>query len=930
MASIDELKQRIDLHDLADRLGMKRGRGGDRALYHSPQHEDKSPSLSIFVNHPKHGTGWRDHSADTGGSCVDLVMYARGGSVADAVRYLHDAYGIPTTAPAAAGERREKSMIDYIADKCLAEREGARAYLSSRGISAAAIDAAIAARSLGFNTWTSSKVAAGEVGHAGPAAAFVVRSPHDGRVVAVDMRYLDPAINGGVKTQTQGDKAGFGWTADPRRLAKAKRVYVVESAINALSIDSCALPGAAALALRGLANVGDIDFTFLRGRQVVICLDNDEPFGDGHPRAGHRPGPEAAWGLYERLTSLNISAVLVDQAEWLADLGDGEAKAKPINDVNDYLQVRGADQLGRALDQLEPWLIAGLAGDATRRGRPRIFLPSHDFAQYWRFRVRPDFTSYITKMDRNEESGVETPVMTDLCGFRIAGISRVSVASATATMTGDDDQAPTVYFAVSVQAPRHGPQLIRRVMLDDQLHNVDQWGKFGPIWAPAPFKRMVNILERGADLGARQAANFVGLAWRDGRLIVNEGPDCYFTEADKQCPYHNLTFPSGPIGDARRVITAYQATFKQNAATIPLVWALGGHLKALLGFWPHMTVQANKGAGKSTLIKRLERSLAFTMFSGQSLQTEFRLLTSISHTSHPVGWEELSARRQDVIDKAVGLLQENYQYTVTRRGTDMTEYLLCAPVMLAGEDVPVRSLLGKLVRTTLTGKRGPLLPDDLPRFPVRQWLEFLAGLDKRSVLDQYGKLRDKALANCRASGEDDGAKRMAGNYAALALAWRLLCEFAGMDPTEGDFPRDLVAEMNTHVAETSADREPWVWIMETAMSEMDCGNYKHPFTFDTVDGEFCLLINTGHVMDHLAHTSALRDKWNGLPVKSDRVFKAQLKHAGVVVGDKEVERRVYTRRVRYLTPISVDRLASYGLHVSIREDLASDAMQGAA
>ncbi len=525
---------------------------------------------------------------------------------------------------------------------------------------------------------------------------------------------------------------------------------------------------------------------------------------------------------------------------------------------------------------------------------------------------------------------METPVTTDLCGFRIAGISRVSVASATATMTGDDDQAPTVYFAVSVQAPRHGPQLIRRVMLDDQLHNVDQWGKFGPIWAPAPFKRMVNILERGADLGARQAANFVGLAWRDGRLIVNEGPDCYFTEADKQCPYHNLTFPSGPIGDARRVITAYQATFKQNAATIPLVWALGGHLKALLGFWPHMTVQANKGAGKSTLIKRLERSLAFTMFSGQSLQTEFRLLTSISHTSHPVGWEELSARRQDVIDKAVGLLQENYQYTVTRRGTDMTEYLLCAPVMLAGEDVPVRSLLGKLVRTTLTGKRGPLLPDDLPRFPVRQWLEFLAGLDKRSVLDQYGKLRDKALANCRASGEDDGAKRMAGNYAALALAWRLLCEFAGMDPTEGDFPRDLVAEMNTHVAETSADREPWVWIMETAMSEMDCGNYKHPFTFDTVDGEFCLLINTGHVMDHLAHTSALRDKWNGLPVKSDRVFKAQLKHAGVVVGDKEVERRVYTRRVRYLTPISVDRLASYGLHVSIREDLASDAMQGAA
>ncbi|WP_153075757.1 toprim domain-containing protein [Paraburkholderia bonniea] len=924
MASIDELKQRIDLHDLAERLGLKRGRGGDKALYHSPQHEDKSPSLSIFQNHPKHGTGWRDHSADAGGSCIDLVMYARGGSVADASRFLHEAYGIPFERPAKATERREKSTIEFIAERCLAERVRVRDYLAGRGIADAAMDAAIHAKTLGFNDWTSSRVASGDVGHAGPAAAFIVRMPGSGQIVAVDMRYVDPALNGGVKTQTQGGKSGYGWSADPRRLDQARRVVIVESAINALSVDSCAIPGTAAFALRGLANVDHVDFTFLRGKQVVICLDNDEPFADGHPRAGHRPGPEAAWALYERLTGLNISAVLVDQREWLADLADGETVARPINDVNDYLQLRGARELQRALDQYEPWLIAGMAGDDSRKGKPRIFLPAHDFAQYWKFRTRPDFTSHITKMDRNEESGVDTPVLADLCGFRIASISRVSVASATSTMTGDADQAPTVYFAVSVQAPRHGPTLLRRVMMDDQLHNTDQWAKFGPIWARSPFLRMVNILERGADLGARHAANFVGLAWRDGRLIVNEGPDCYFTEAEKQCPYHNLSFPSGPVSDARRVIGAYQETFKQSAATIPLVWALGGHLKALLGFWPHITVQADKGAGKSTLIKRLERTLAFTMFSGQSLQTEFRLLTSISHTSHPVGWEELSARRQDVIDKAVGLLQENYQYTVTRRGTDMTEYLLCAPVMLAGEDVPVKSLLGKLVRTSLTGKRGPLLPDDLPRFPLRQWLEFLAGLNKRDVLDQYRAIRERCLANCRASSGDDGALRMAGNYSALALAWLYLCEFAGMDHTEGNFARDLTAEMNGHIAETSADREPWVWIMETVLSEIDGGNYKHPYTFDTIAGEFCILLRTGHVMDHIAHTSALRDKWNGLPVKSDRVFKRQLHSAGVVQGEKEVERRIYTRRVPYLTPISLNRLHAFGLHVSVRDDLATD------
>ena len=93
------------------------------------------------------------------------------------------------------------------------------------------------------------------------------------------------------------------------------------------------------------------------------------------------------------------------------------------------------------------------------------------------------------------------------------------------------------------------------------------------------------------------------------------------------------------------------------------------------------------------------------------------LRASISATTHPVGWEEISARKQQVIDAAVALLQESYQYTVTRRGSEMTEYMLCAPVLMAGEDVPVVSLTGKIVRASLRVK-GELIPDDLPRFPV--------------------------------------------------------------------------------------------------------------------------------------------------------------------------------------------------------------------
>ncbi|WP_367619702.1 tyrosine-type recombinase/integrase [Caballeronia sp. SEWSISQ10-4 2] len=107
-------------------------------------------------------------------------------------------------------------------------------------------------------------------------------------VVAVDMRFIDPAVNGDVKTQTQGEKDGHGWTADPRKLARAQRVILVESSINALSIDTCDMPGTAAVSIRGIGNAENIDFSFLIGKQVVICMDNDAPFPEGHHRAGLR------------------------------------------------------------------------------------------------------------------------------------------------------------------------------------------------------------------------------------------------------------------------------------------------------------------------------------------------------------------------------------------------------------------------------------------------------------------------------------------------------------------------------------------------------------------------------------------------------------------------------------------------------------------
>jgi hypothetical protein len=822
------------------------------------------------------------------------------------------------TGPGSGAADEGVSAAEAVAREALEHAGPAVEWLVAQGIDGQAAERAAKNGMLGFLDRRSAKTPEGVSGHGGPALAFVARTLNPGHVQAVDLAYLDPALNGGVAAAVHGVSAGAGWCADIKRLRGARSVYVVLDPVEALAVESAGLAYTSAWAVRDLGLIGALPLEWLRGKQVAICLPNDAPAPEGHPEAGFRPGLRAAWALHERLTALDVSALLVDQAEW-------EEARGPL----DILKAGGAGELKIALWRMEPWLIPGMPGhrgdEKQRVGRSRLFLPYHHDMKYWRYRVKPDFTSYVNKVEENkDDDGDVRPTLDigDLCGFRIASISRVTITSATATMTGDDDAQPRTLFAVSVQTTRHGAALQRKVVEDEKLHNIDTWKKFGPVWNQSAFLRMVNILENAAHIGAREAANFVGLCFKSGGLVVNEGPDCYFTSPEQQCPYHNMTFPSGSRSDARRVIEAYQSTFGRNAALIPLVWGLGGHLKVLLGFWPHLQVQADKGAGKSTLIKRLERSIAFTMFSGQSLQTEFRLLTSISHTSHPVGWEELSARRQDVIDKAVALLQENYQYTVNRRGSDMTEFLLSAPVMLAGEDVPVRSLIGKLVRTELKVK-GPLMADDLPRFPVRQWLEFLTGFSAGQVRELYGTFRQQCLEASRASGQDDGATRMAGNYAAILTAWRLLAEFAGVGINEGNVLADLKAQMNAHIAETSADREPWVWIMEVLLAELSTREFKAPHAWEFDPGEAeqgssepgFLLVRTSDVMHHLASKPALREVWNGLPVKSDRVFKKQATQAGVTVGEG-CERTIHGRRVSHMTRFSLARLADYGLYAT--------------
>ncbi|WP_367846421.1 toprim domain-containing protein [Rhodoferax sp. WC2427] len=917
-----ELNARVDCADLALRLGFKRP--GGKGSFENPHHPDRPATLACYAAGSGKGSKWKDFRTEENGGPIDLLMLHSGLDFTAAVKELASMYGVtigskPRLAPV------EKSRAEFIADNCLRDVKGSAEvlnYLVERGIAPKAIEHAIARGTLGLNLYNSKTAQRGEVNWGGPAAAFVVRSQMTGQVVAVDMRYFNPADNGGVKTQSQGEKAHYPWCSDWRKLEAAKTVYVVESSINALSIESCELPGTAVVSLRGTGNVDTIDWTFLRGKQVLGCLDNDMPFETG-PNTGYCAGLKAFWRLHEVLTGLDISCLMVDAGDWVDD------DDAPINDINDYLKLKGVDATAKALRKLQDWLIPGMVGNDDRLGKPRLYLPHHDYMVYWKYRVQPDFTKMIGKTTKDEESGEEKHDFGDVCGFRVAAVARVSIASDESTMTGNKDNAPTTMFALSVQTARHGPVLQRVVVDDERLHNIEVWKKLGPVYAPTPFSRMVNVWERAASIGARDAINFVGLAWRDGRLALNEGTDCFFTEPTEQCPYYNLTFPSGTVAHGVEVLRQFQGTFADNEAAIALVWTLGAHLKAFLGYWPHFVIQAEKGAGKSAVVKAIGTAVAMKQFSRQTLQSEYRIIGSVSYTSQPVAWGEFSTNKQELRTKAVGTLQESYQYESTSRGIGLKrKFLMSAPVLLSGEDVPVDGLEGKIARSTLTKeKRGPMITPDCPMFPMRQWIQWLAVQDKRRVLALHEQLVGELQGSSLAKADDAGAERMVNNYAGVAMGWHLLCAFLDIHVDTGGFLGDLTKQMNLHIAETKATRHPWVWIIEKLLSEIARGEFRYPFKFDFEDEVEVLCIRTGHIMDHMSQSSGLRAFWDELPIKSDRALKKQLGLAGVLMvdlaGDGEpmtFERTVHGKRVGHMVGISLPMLRQYGLHAVVPMD----------
>ena len=114
-------------------------------------------------------------------------------------------------------------------------------------------------------------------------------------------------------------------------------------------------------------------------------------------------------------------------------------------------------------------------------------------------------------------------------------------------------------------------------------------------------------------------------------------------------------------------------------------------------------------------------------------------------------------------------------------------------------------------------------------------------------------------------------------------------------------------------SESVSDRQPWAWITDKLLSEIAQRNFRYPFDFDTIDDIPVLCVRTSHVMAHISTTPTLREFWDGLPVKSDRVYKKQLHAAGVLMEGKDgqplsVERTIGNARVSNMVAMPLSAL----------------------
>lgn len=893
-----QIKNSVSCLQLVDRYQLRRCKSGN---YHSPHRDDKSASLSIFED----GKAFKDFTTNQRGSVIDFLMYLEPSinDVGVACKTLNDWFKVVTFEPTQV--KREKTKIEWLADQCLKSPGLSKDYLvEKRMIIDAVVSRGIRAKTIGYNDYTNPKFKAGEKGYGGPCVAFITYDSVK-QVNSINFRYIDKDLNGGMKTRSLGGKTGHYWCLEPRRFSKAKTVYITESAINALSIESTfsEKDRSIAIAMDGLNT--DLDWSIFKGKRVIIVTDNDKPIEQGD-MTGHRPGPVRSWSIYTALCRHLVVCDIIDFEEWT------------YNDCNDVLSLEDdpQKQLKPLLRKIDRALIPGRPAkisDGDQWIKQRYYLPPTDCEVYWRFRTKNDLTFYL-KTERDQD-GNAYDTFKDLCGFRICHIERVLLQHDLSTINGDGGGSEYGYIAY-VRNPSNAYKLKKIHIAEDGLFELESWKAAGPIANPAQFKRMMLILQRITQHEKQRAVKFVGLGYIDKKMEVITPDRAFFNEGIRDCIYHDFMPYSGHRSQAKEIIHAFAITFENRAGLMLLNWVLCAHLKVFLGFYPHCVMTAHKGSGKGVILSKLNQATGIKLLGPSTLDTAWRLLSAVIGSSYPVAFDEVSTvsnKKQHLFNTT---LQNTYGYMSMNYGSELTPKFQSASSLIVGEDFSNDSIISKTMFVEL-GKQGPMISDHLPRFPLLEFMEYMSQINKSSLMSNLEDIAHYLSSEIKSKINDSTIKRLINNYSGQILGWRMLADFARIPFDYLDFENYLVYACKQHISNCSHQLQPWVKIMSTIAGEIDIGAYKYPYKIEiSDDAEHVIYIKSTNIIQHLRRTRELESVYEEIPIKTASVLRSQLAMANIII-DENKEKTIQGRRFSRMEVLSLKQLKQYGIYLSI-------------
>ena len=347
MIDRDDLLRRTNLAALLDELSPAPAtRLGPTARWHciDAGHDDQHPSITMFVD--RRGIErWKCWSGGHGGTAIDALLVARGGSMADVLAELDRRSGItpdlaqarriPSRSPAIAegAAAPDSALLDYVAacERVLWRPAGRKVldyFVEERGLAPDALRANRVGADLGP---AAMRRAAGLP--RGGVAAVLPTLDIDGRVTYVQARYLED-VEGRSKYDNPASRIAanprIGWVA-PATLKDRNHLVVCEGMIDALSAATAGLP---AVAVLGATYVDErIAQDIARGaagRQVVVAFDGD--------RAGRTAGNSlgaslASVGCSNRVLPMpdgcDVNALLGNDDRWITRQLDSPA-SRPV------------------------------------------------------------------------------------------------------------------------------------------------------------------------------------------------------------------------------------------------------------------------------------------------------------------------------------------------------------------------------------------------------------------------------------------------------------------------------------------------------------------------------------------------------------------------------------------------------------------------